>query len=57
MLDSERIFKIKERLRWAVFEILFTSAIMRILHGNKIVQYLQNYKRHDFDQGHSKKLL
>ena len=28
MLDSERTFKIKVRLRWTVFEILFTSAIM-----------------------------
>ena len=28
MLDSERIFKIKVRLPWTIFEILFTSAIM-----------------------------
>ena len=27
------------------------------MHGNEIVQYLQNYKRHEFDQGHSRKLL
>ena len=27
------------------------------MHGNEIVQYLQNYKRLEFDQGHSKKLL
>ena len=60
MLDSERTFKIKLRLRWTVFEILFTSAIMCIqrgLHGNEIVQYLQNYKHHEFDQGHPTKLL
>ena len=41
MLDSERTFKIKLRLRWTVFET---------------VQYLQNNKRHKFDQGHSRKL-
>ena len=29
----------------------------RVLHGNKIVQYLQNYKRHEVDQVHSKNLL
>ena len=60
MLDSERTFKIKVRLRWTAFEILLTSAIIciqRVLHGNEIVQYLQNYKRHEFDQGHSTKLL
>ena len=60
MLDSERTFKIKVRLRWTAFEILLTSAIIciqRVLHGNEIVQYLQNYKRHKFDQGHSRKLL
>ena len=47
MLDSERTFKIKVRLRWTAFEILLTSAIIciqRVLHGNEIVQYLQNYK-------------
>ena len=27
------------------------------MHGKEIVQYLQNYKRLDFDQGHSRKLL
>ena len=27
------------------------------MHGNEIVQYLQNYKRHEFDQDHSRKLL
>ena len=47
MLDSERTFKIKVKLCWTVFEI----------HGNEIVQYLQNYKRHEFDQGHSRKFL
>ena len=59
MLDSERTFKIKIRLRRTAFKILFTSAIMRIervLHGNEIAEYLQNYKRHKFDQSHSRKL-
>ena len=27
------------------------------MHGNEIVQYLQNYKCHEFDQGHSTKLI
>ena len=52
--------KIKVRLRWIVFEILLKAAIMcieRVLHGNEIVQYLQNYKHHEFDQGHSRKPL
>ena len=60
MLDSGRTFKIKVRLPWTVFEILFTSAIIciqRVLYGNEIVQYLPNYKCHEFDQVHSKKLL
>ena len=60
MLDSERTFKIKVSLRWTVFEILLTLAIIfiqKVLHGNEIVQYLQNYKRHEFDQGYSRKLL
>ena len=53
MLDSERKFKIKVRSSWTVFEILFTSAVtcnLRVSHGNEIVQYLQNYKRHEVDQ-------
>ena len=29
----------------------------RVLYENQIVQYLQNYKRHEFDQGHSAKLI
>ena len=47
MLDSERTFKIKVGLRWIAFEILLMSTIIciqRVLHGNEIVQYLQNYK-------------
>ena len=60
MLDSERTFKIKLRLSSTAFEILLTSAIIciqSILHGNEIVQYLQNYKRHESGKGHSRKPL
>ena len=60
MLDSERTFKIKVRLTWTVFEILLTSAIIcieKVLHGDEIVQYLQNYKRHKSGKGHSRKPL
>ena len=60
MLDSEKTLKIKARLSWTAFEILLTLEIIciqRVLHGNEIFQYLQNYKRHEFDQGHSTKLL
>ena len=59
MLVSERTFKIKVRLRWTVSKIVHISNYVhrRVLHGNEIVEYLQNYKHHEFDQGHSKKLL
>ena len=60
MLDSETTFEIKVRLRWAAFEILIMSAficIQRVLHRKKIAQYLQNYRQHEIDQDHSKKLL
>ena len=60
MLDSERTFKIKVRLTWTVLEILLTSAIIcieKVLHGDEIVQYLQNYKRHKSGKGHSRKPL
>ena len=60
MLDSETTFKIKVRSRWRVFEISPTSAVICIqrgLRGKEIVQYLQNYKRHEVEQGHFKKLL
>ena len=62
MADSERTIKIKVTSPWAVFEILFTSAvicILRVLHGKEISScpILQNYKRQEVDQGHSKKLL
>ena len=60
MLDSERTFTTKVMSRWTVFEILLASAvicILRVLHGKVIVQHLQNHKRHEIDQGYSKKLL
>ena len=60
MLGSKRTFNIKVRSRWTVFKISLTSAVIcieRVLHGEEIIQYLQNYKRHEVDQGHSKKLL
>ena len=43
---SERAFKIKTMSDQTIFEILFTSALckQRLLHGNEMVQYLQNYK-------------
>ena len=59
MLDSERPFKIKVRSRRTVFEILLTSVVIsikRVLHGKKIVQNLQNYKRHEVDQSRKKAL-
>ena len=59
MLDSERPFKIKVRSRRTVFEILLTSVVIsikRVLHGKKIVQNLQNYKRQEVDQSHKKAL-
>ena len=58
MLDSKRKFEIKVKLRWTALEILFTLAIIciqRVLHGNEIVQYLQNYKRNESGKGHSRK--
>ena len=60
MLDSQRIFKIKVTPPWTVFIILLTSAVIcveRVLDRKEIAQYLQNYKRYEVDQGHSKKLL
>ena len=60
MLDSQRIFKIKVTPPWKVFVILLTSAVIcveRVLDRKEIAQYLQNYKRYEVDQGHSKKLL
>ena len=60
ILDSERTFKVKVRFHWTVFEILLTSAIIciqRVWHGNEIVQYLQNYDRHESGKGHSRRPL
>ena len=44
--------KIKVRLPWTFIIILITSALtckQRLLHGNKIVQYFQNYKCYGID--------
>ena len=62
MLDSEGTYKINVRIRvtFDSFEILPTSAVIciqRVLHGKEIVQYLQNYKRHEIDEDHPKKFL
>ena len=60
MLDFEITFKIRVRSPWTVFEILLTLVVIfiwRIFHGKKIVQYRHNYKRHEVDQGYSKKFL
>ena len=38
MLDSKTTSKMEISLRWTGFEILLTSAIQRVLHGNKLVQ-------------------
>ena len=56
----ESIFQIKAMLPRILFEILITSAVIckeRLLHENEIVQYLQNYKYQDINQGHFRKLL
>ena len=44
MRNSESTSKIKVRSRWAFFKILLMSVvifILKVFHGNKIVQYLQ----------------
>ena len=57
---SESSIKIKVRLHLILFRILLTSAGIckqRLLHGNEIVQYLQNCKRDNVDQDQFRKLL
>ena len=52
--------KIKIRSHWTLFVILLTSAVIckqRLLHGNEIMQYLQNCKCYNVDEEHSKKSL
>ena len=56
----ESTFKIKAVLPWILFEILLTSAVIckqRFLHEAEIVQYLQNYKHQDINQGQFRKPL
>ena len=43
-----------------MLKILLRSAVIcieRVFNGKEINQCFQNYKRHEADQGHSKKLL
>ena len=52
---SERNFKAEAMSPWALSEILLTSAVIckqRLQHENESVQYLQNYKYQDGNQGH-----
>ena len=45
---------------WTLFEVLVTSVVIckqRLLHENEIVQYLENFKYQDVNQGHFRKPL
>ena len=53
---SESSIKIKVRLQWALFVTLLICK-ERLLHGNEIVQYLQNYKCYNVNQDHFRKPL
>ena len=58
MLDTERTFKTKQGQvgqfsKFCLRQQLF--AFKEVIHGKGIIQYLQNYKRHEVDQRHSKK--
>ena len=64
MLDSRRKFEIKVKLDWTALEVLlrqqlfvFNICIQRVLYGNEIAQYFQNYKGHESGKGHSRKPL
>ena len=55
---SESSIKIKVRLRWTLFVILFISAVTckhRRLHGSEIVEHLQKWKSYNVDQYHFRK--
>ena len=57
LVFSESSIKIKVK---SLFVILLTSAVIskqKILHGNKIAKYLQNWKCYNFVQGHFRKPL
>ena len=46
-------------LHWTVFQIFLTSTVIwkqKVLRGSEIVCYIESYKCHDVDQGHSRKL-
>ena len=52
---SETTFKIKAISPRKLFEILLTYTVIckqKLLHGNNIVQYLQNYKYQEVNQSH-----
>ena len=56
----ENTFKIKAMLPWIFLKISLTLAVIykqRFLHENEIVQYLQNYKYQNINEGHFRKLL
>ena len=56
MLDSEKTFKMKIRSRWTVFEISLTAVV---ICNQKSFPWKRdkNVKRHEVEQGFSKKLL
>ena len=54
MLDSERTFKIGYVGQFSEFGYVWLA--FKEFCMETIVQYLQKYKRHEFDQGHSRKL-
>ena len=57
---SEILIKLKIKVYVTLFVILLTSAVIckqRFLHGNEIVQYLQNRKCYNVGQDHFRKPL
>ena len=51
----ENKLEIKAMLTWILFKILLTLAVIskqKFLHEKETVQYLQNYKYQDINQGH-----
>ena len=57
---SQSSIEIKVRPHWTLFIILITLAVIckqRLMRGNEIVQYLQNYQCYSIDQDHFRKSL
>ena len=57
---SQSSIEIKVRPHWTLFIILITLAVIckqRLMRGNEIVQYLQNYQCYNIDQDHFRKSL